>query len=60
MITRLKLKQGEGELISPKLEIGRLFRKKKIAEEGPLGSEAQLVDSFITIKSMVEEMYNNF
>ena len=31
-----------------------------MADETPLGSESQFLDSFMTICAMVEEMYNEF
>lgn len=43
MLTRLKLKLGEGELVEANLEIGRVFSHRRMAEEAPLGSESQFI-----------------
>ena len=60
MLTRLRLKRGEGELVEVNLEIGRVFSKRRMVDETPLGSESQFLNSFMTIHSMVEEMYHEF
>ena len=36
MITKSKLKLGEGELAEANPEIGRVFPRRKMAEENPL------------------------
>ena len=60
MLTRSKFKRGEGELVEANPEIGRVFSQKKMTEEHIFGSEAQFLDNFMTIRAMVEEMYNEF
>ena len=60
MITRSKLKLGEGELVEANPEIGRVYPKRKMSEESPLDSHSQFMDNFLTIKVMVEEMYREF
>ena len=59
MLTISKLKLGEGELVETNPEIGRVYSKKKMSEENPLESDPQFMDSFMTMKSMVEEMYRD-
>ena len=41
-------------------EIGRVYSKKKMSEESPLGPDPQFIDSFLAMRSMVEEMYRDF
>ena len=60
MLTRSKLKLGQGELVETNLEIGRVYSKRKMSEESPLESDPQFMDSFMTMRSMVEEMYREF
>ena len=60
MITRSKLKLGEGELVEANPEIGRVYIKRKMSEESPLESDSQFMDSFMTTRAMVEEMYQEF
>ena len=60
MLTRSKLKLGEGELVETNPEIGRVHPWKTMIEEGSMGPEPQLIESFLAIKSMVEEMYREF
>ena len=60
MLTRTKLKLGEGELVEANPEIGRVYPKRKMAEESPLESDSQFMDSFMTMRAMVEEMYGEF
>ena len=60
MLTRSKLKLGKGELVETNLEIGRVYSKRKMSEENPLESNPQFMDSFMTLKSMVEEMYRDY
>ena len=60
MITRSKLKLGEGELVETNPGIGRVYHRRKMAEEIPLESDSQFMDSFMTIRAMVEEMYREF
>ena len=59
MLTRSKLKLG-GELVETNPEIGRVYPQKTMSEEGSVGPDPQFTESFLTIKSMVEEMYRNF
>jgi len=60
MLTSSKLKLGEGELVEANREIGRVYPRRKMAEEIPLESDSQFMDSFMTIRAMVEEMYREF
>ena len=60
MLTRSKLKLGEGELVETNPEIGRIYSRKKVSEEGYVGPDPQFIESFLAIKSMVEEMYRDF
>ena len=60
MLTRSKLKLGEGELAETNMEIGRVYSKRKMSEENPFESDPQFMDSFMTMRSMVEEMYREF
>ena len=60
MLTRSKLKLGKGELVEANPKIGRVYPKRKIAEEIPLESGSQFMDSFMTMRAMVEEMYREF
>jgi len=60
MITRSKLKLGEGELVETNPEIGRVYPRREMAEENSLESDTQFMDSFMTIRAMVEEMYREF
>jgi len=57
MLTRSKLKLGERELVETNPEIGRVYPRRKMAEESPLESDFQFMDSFMTMRAMVEEMY---
>ena len=60
MLTRLKIRLGEGELVETNPEIGRVYSHRIMAEEAPLGSESQFIESFKTLRAMVEEMYLEF
>ena len=60
MLTRSKLKLGEGELVKTNPEIGRVYPHKTMSEEGSVGLAPQFIDSFLAIRSMLEEMYNDF
>ena len=60
MLTRTKLKLGEGELVEANPENGRVYPRRKMAEEIPLESDSQFMDSFMTMRSMVEEMCREF
>jgi len=60
MLTRSKLKLGEGELVETNLEIGRFYPQKRMLEESHLGLDPQFIDSFLAMRSMVEEMYRDF
>jgi len=60
MLTRSKLKLGEGEVVETNPEIGRVCPRKTISEEGSVGPNPQFRESFLDIKSMVEEMYRDF
>ena len=41
-------------------EIGRVYSRKTMSEEGSIGPDPQFIESFLAIKSMVEEMYRDF
>jgi len=60
MLSRSKLKLGEGELVETNPEIGRVYPQKTMSEEGSMGRDPQFIDSFLAIRSMVEEMYKEF
>ena len=60
MLTRSKLKLGEGELGETNPEIWRVYPRKTMSEEGSVGPNPQFIESFLAIKSMVEEMYRDF
>ena len=60
MLTRSKNKLGEGELVKTNPEIGRVYPRKTMSEEGPMGLDPQFIEIFLAIKSMVEEMYRDF
>jgi len=60
MLTRSKLKLGEGELVETNPKIGRVYPRRKMVEEIPLESDSQFMDSFMTMRAMVEEMYREF
>jgi len=60
MLTRSKLKLGEGELVGTNPEMGRIYSRKTILEEGSIRTDPQFIESFLAIKSMVEEMYRDF
>ena len=60
MLTKSKLKLGEGELVATNPEIGRVYPKRKMTKENPLESNSQFMDSFMTMRAMVEEMYREF
>ena len=60
MLTRSKLKLGEGELAETNPKIGRVYSKRKMSEEVPLESDPQFMDSFMTMRAMLEEMYREF
>ena len=59
MLTRSKLKLG-GELVETNPEIGRVYSRRTMLEEGFMGLDPQFIDIFLAIKSMVEEMYRDF
>jgi len=40
MITRSKLKLGDGELVETNPEIGRVYSKREMTEENPLASDS--------------------
>ena len=60
MLTRSKLKLGEGELVETNPEIGRVYPQRTMLEEGSVGPDPQFIDSFMAIRFMVEEMYKDF
>ena len=60
MINRSELKLGEGKLVETNPEIGRVYPRRKMVEENPLESDSQFMDSFMTMRAMVEEMYREF
>ena len=60
MLTRSKIKLGEGELVKTNPKIGRVYPQKTMSEEGSMGPNPQFIDSFLAIKCMVKEMYRDF
>ena len=60
MLTRLRLRIGEGELVEANPVIGRVYSQRRMAEEAPLGFESQFMEGFKTLQAMVEEMYLEF
>ena len=60
MLTRLKLRLGEGELVEANTEIGRVYSQRRMTEEAPLGSASQFIEIFKAMQAMVEEMYLEF
>ena len=60
MLTRSKLKLGEGELVEANPEIGRIYPRRKMAKEIPLELDSQFMDSFMAMRAMVEEIYREF
>ena len=56
MLTRSKLKFGKGELVETNPKIGRVYPQKTMSKEGFVGPDPQFIDSFLAIRSMVEEM----
>jgi len=59
MLTRSKLKL-EGELVETNPEIGRVYSRKTMSEEGSIGPDSQFIEIFLAIKPMVEKMYRDF
>ena len=49
MLTRLKLRLREGELVEANPKIGRIHSQRRMAEEVPLGSESQFIEGFKTL-----------
>ena len=41
-------------------EIGRVYPRRKMVEQVPLESESQFMESFMTMRAMVEEIYREF
>ena len=60
MLMRSKLKLGKGELFEADTEIGRVYPRRRMPEEISMESESQFMDSLMTMKVMVEEMYREF
>jgi len=60
MLTRSKLKLGEAELVETNPKIGRVYPRRRMVEQTLLESDSQFMDSFITMRAMVEEMYREF
>jgi len=60
MLTRSKLKLGEGELVETNPKIGRVYSRKAMSKEGFIGPDPQFIESVLAMKSMVEEMYRDF
>jgi hypothetical protein len=58
MLTRFKLKRGEGSLEEANLDIGLIFRRREmVSPRGhPFGFEEVLFQSCMKIQSIVEEM----
>lgn len=59
MVSRSKLKLGEGELVETNPENGRVYPQKSMSKEGSMGPEHRFIDSFLAMRSMVEEMYED-
>jgi len=57
MLTRSKIKSREGKLVETNPEIGRAYPRRKMAEEIPTELDSQFMDSFMTMRTMVEEIY---
>jgi hypothetical protein len=60
MLTREKLKQGEGQLEALNIEIQRRPHKQEMCSPrkiGPFASKDDFFDSFQLMKTMVEELY---
>ena len=47
-------------MVETNLEIGRVYSRKTMSEEGFIGLEPQFIESFLAINYMVEEMYRDF
>ena len=47
-------------LVETNPEIGRVYPKKTMSEEGSIRPDPQFMDIFLAIMSMVEEMYRDF
>ena len=60
MLTRSKLKLGEGELVEANPGVGRVYPRRRMVEQTPLESESHFMDNFMTMQAMVEEMYREF
>jgi len=60
MLTRSKLNQRKGEIVEANPEIGRVYPRRKMAKDIPLGSKPQFMHSVMTMRAMVEEMYQEF
>ena len=60
MLTRSKLKLGEGELVETNPKIVRVYPQKTKSKEGSVGPNPQFIDSFLAMRSMVEETYKDF
>jgi len=60
MLTRSKLKLGKGELVEANPEIGRAYPRRRMAKQISMESESQFMDSFMAMRAMVEEMYQEF
>jgi hypothetical protein len=61
MITRAKLKRGEGQLEDFNPEIQRRPRKREMSslrKLGPFASEDDFFEAFQFMKAMVEELYH--
>ena len=54
MLIKSKLKLGEGELVETNLEIGRVYPKRRMAEQTPLESESQFMYSYMTMRAMLD------
>jgi hypothetical protein len=61
MLTRAKIKRGEGQLEAFNLEIQRRPHKQEMYSPrrlGPYASEDYLFEAFQLMKSMVEDLYH--
>ena len=56
MLTRSKLKLGEGELVETNPEIGRVYPRKTMSEEGSVGPDPQFIESFLAINSVIPHL----
>ena len=61
MLTRNKLEEGEGELVSYNLENGRVWRKKKMEEEEiRIELEKYFHKTFYQMEDRVEKLFVDY